>query len=493
MPMGGRWSRTARPGQDGGHDLRAPAEGAGAALGLEALPGLDAFHHGAGPLAHLLQEVLGQGALAAVAADAAEEVAAEGGDHVVADDGVDPGGDEAAQDLVVGLDEAGAARRAPHGAADADGEHRAAGGGAVGVGELGGEGGDEPRLPAGAGRPEGAAGGALEVGDDDVAAGGERGLHAAPGGLRGGDGGGPHGEAAARLADAELGAEDELLFVRPGQDHADRLPALPAEGLADGGQGRRGEAGLLHVVEADHGELLRDPDAAARERLDHADGDGVVGAGDGLEIRRGPGALVEEAGHRPPAGLGGEVARDHELGVVGHRGAGEDVAVGGEAPLGLGVRRGAADEGDPAHAVVDHEVAEHGAGAGGVVHRDGGGPGDVDPDEAHGQRPEAIADAEQGLAADLVAERAREDHEAVHGAGADERVQAAPGAGVGVEGAALEAEDPGAPIPGGLPRALQDGPLVAVAQRLDEEAHGERAVDGWGGAHRRTVHPTRRV
>ncbi len=91
----------------------------------------------------------------------------------------------------------------------------------------------------------------------------------------------------------------------------------------------------------------------------------------------------------------------------------EHVAKDPEAPLGLGVRRRSADEGEAPVAVLLHQMEHQLAHPRGVVDEHAGHARERHRDAADGQRTRAPAEARQLAGADRAGQRARHDEEAI--------------------------------------------------------------------------------
>ncbi len=101
-----------------------------------------------------------------------------------------------------------------------------------------------------------------------------------------------------RCADDELDVELDGLRGVVVQQEPDGLGALAQVRLLDGGEGRRDERRLGHVVEADDREPVGDGEAALCGRVEHAEREHV---GEGDDRRRAVGA-VEQPGDGAAAG-----------------------------------------------------------------------------------------------------------------------------------------------------------------------------------------------
>ena len=164
--------------------------------------------------------------------------------------------------------------------------------------------------------------------------------------------------------------------VGPERRGGDQLEQPVAGALADfphrlvhGGERDVGEAGREDVVEADHGHVPGDIDAAGGERPHHADGHLVVGADDGVGEQRAVRAGVGQQPHRrllaavhgEPAAVGAD--------QLGARVRVDDRLQGQPPRLGVGCRLRAVHVEQAAPAVVLDQVPHQRVGPGEVVRR----------------------------------------------------------------------------------------------------------------------------
>ncbi len=133
--------------------------------------------------------------------------------------------------------------------------------------------------------------------------------------------------------------------------------------LAHRCQARRCATRIFAIVEADHGDVVGDPDASLPQGSQCTEHRAIVGTDYRVEFD----ALVEQLGHRQPALLVVEIGDDHALSVERDAELRERVAVRAKADLGFRVVGGTAQKGDATPIVNGDQVQYRVAHARGVV------------------------------------------------------------------------------------------------------------------------------
>jgi hypothetical protein len=190
--------------------------------------------------------------------------------------------------------------------------------------------------------------------------------------------------------------------------HGDGGPAHLLQRLADGGQPRRRRPAHVDVVESRHRQVLRHPQAARGRRHHHPDRDLVVEA----DHRRRPRAQVEQLPAGQRAGLGGGLARPHQVRVAQHPGLGQRGQVTADPVVASAPVRRPGDHPDPAVAELDQVPGDR-PGTGEVGGRDRHQPArHLGPRVHHHQR---VAPADERLQVGCGLGR-QDQHRPVHAA-----------------------------------------------------------------------------
>ena len=280
-----------------------------------------------------------------------------------------------------------------------------------------------------------------------------------------------------------LGRDLAALELREHEPH--RRLALLVERLAHGGEGRRREARVLDVVEADHGDVGRHLQIALLQGGDRAQRHVVVRRREPIERHL---ALVDQQLDRGLARrflerpLADQRRIELEAALLQHR------AVDLVAVLGLGVDRRAADERDAPAAVADDQVLEGLAHARRLIDQQPGDAGRGDRDARHRERRQPLAQLGHGPRAEKVAERATQHDRPVQAAlvtQIEHEVAVDAVAARGAQHAAREHHDVHVAPVGDLGDAGQQRGLVGLPERIDQHADarplaaGPRLVRAW--------------
>ena len=282
-------------------------------------------------------------------------------------------------------------------------------------------------------------------------------------------------EAAARLPDLGQGVEHDVaraprrVAAQLRQHEPHGLDPHLARRLPDRGQWGGGEAGLLDVVEADHGDVLGHAQAAEPQGLERAQRHPVVGRHDRVAAS----AAVEERGHRVLPRREPVVAGDDQL-VVGRQAA---VLVGG-AVAGqtlLALTAEAGDERDPLQAVLLNQVLGEGADAAGVVDGDAGDARLGRADDAGRQRAQTLQQRADRRVALAGAHRPLDDDDGVEVPDAGQRVDEVARIG-GRDDAARQNVEVDVARLALLVRADDDLVLIRVATAAQQETYAGPAL-----------------
>ena len=290
-------------------------------------------------------------------------------------------------------------------------------------------------------------------------------------------------ETAAGTPNDQLGAQCQgiarrALTAEQSNQETHRLFALLVERLIHGGERGGVEASILHVIEADHGDVVGHADSALRELIHGAERHVVVGSNQRVEPFV---PLFDEDAHGLSPRRSLKVSGDDELRVERETARLQYSSVDRVAALGLVVDGRPAHEGDAAPIMVIDEMLDGIAHARVIVDEHARHPGQLYGDAAHRQRPVALGEANEPLTTDMITERAGHDEHSVDAALTREGVHgiATRFLGVGrLQSAASEAQEVRPSLPRCVGHAGQHGRLVVMLQGIHEQSQFRRVHVG---------------
>ncbi len=290
------------------------------------------------------------------------------------------------------------------------------------------------------------------------------------------------GHAAAGTARDELRVPHDAVWTRAVaqlvEHEAHGVASLLVERLPHGSERRQREACLFDVVEAHHGDLIRNANSARRKLVEDSQRHAVVRGGDGADLFGAQASLVQENAHRCLSAGPLEVALDYPLRRIGDPVLLEHVAVNREPTLGLRIRLRPAHEGDAFHSVNVHEVLENGAHPDLVVDANARHAVELDSDAAERHRLVALAVFSEPRQPRAFPDGSRKEDEGVDVLWSRqvEHAVAIAALVVGrVEHTADEAQQVGATVVRRVHGSAQNRPLiVTVVEAVDEEPDAGR-------------------